>query len=151
MRWPLVFLTGCSTALSSINDAEVELIRPGTPRAEVEKIVGKPDATRLLENGGEEVTYRVTLGIPATDGPDWSSSEAADQYFVPNQGFIAIIPFAIGLGTFVVAEGIETGKQIERLNQGERHDVVVTYDARGEVTSIRVTLPATAKTTPTKR
>ncbi|MHC4955398.1 MAG: hypothetical protein ACYTGZ_16215 [Planctomycetota bacterium] len=144
-RYLLLLLTGCSTALSAIDDAEVELIRPGMQRAEVEKIVGKPDATRPLADGGEEVTYHVTLGIPDRAGLNWNSTQTTaavgNAMGGANWGFLVFIPIAVSAGTFVVAEGINTGIEINRLGQGEKHDVIVTYTKSGEVVSHRIDPP----------
>ena len=126
----LLFLSGCSTALSAIDDAEVERIRVGMHRSEVEDICGGPDGERRLEGGMIEVVYHVTLGIPERDGLNTGSLQAAGTTLELLQGdwdCLWIIPLTITAATFVVAEGVNIGREIHRLNQGERFDVRVLY------------------------
>ncbi|MHC4938690.1 MAG: hypothetical protein ACYTHK_06950 [Planctomycetota bacterium] len=144
MRWSIcaiLLAAGCSTALSAINDAEVERIHVGMEREAVERIVGGPDATQKLTNGYEIITYHVTLGIPERDGLNTGTMEAtaiASESFRGNWGYLAVIPLAITAGTFVVAEGINIGREAHRLGQGERHEVIVTYGRDGRVVAHHV-------------
>jgi len=147
MRFFVVLLAGCSTALSTINDPEVDTLRAGMKRAEVERIVGDPDGERHLDNGQCEVTYNVTLGIPERADPNWNSAEAtavAGQSFQGNWGVFFIIPVAITAGTFVVAEGINTGAEASRLSHGRLHAVIILYDSGSEVVRYRISPPPSA-------
>jgi len=137
----LLLCVGCSTALSSINDAEVGLIYAGMERSAVEKIVGSPDGTQHLSNGYEVVTYNVTLGIPKRDGLNvgtWEATSVASQTMNSNWGIFSFVPLAITAGTFVIAEGINIGREAHRLSKGERHEVVVTYGRDGRVITYSV-------------
>lgn len=144
MRWSvctLLLCVGCSTALSTINDKEVGLIHTGMERQAVERILGRPDGTQKLTNGYEVVTYNVTLGIPKRDRLNTGTVEAtgvAGQALQGNWGYLSIIPLAIMAGTFVVAEGINIGREAHRISQGEPHEVIVTYGRDGRVVAHHV-------------
>jgi len=138
----LVWLTGCSTALSAIKDPEVDRIHCGMTRDEVEKIVGRPDDEEPSEYG-VTLVYHVRLGRPERKELNTNSLGAAGAVAngfsgAGDMGAFAIIPLAIVAATFVVAEGINCGIEIHRIAQGRRHDVRVTYDADGRVLWYRI-------------
>ena len=135
----LLVAAGCSTALSSINDADLSQIRIGHSRADVEKIVGGADGVETLPSGRTRVTYNLVLDRPQSENLRWDSvnaaGAAADALGSADWDCLAFIPAAIVAGTFVVAEGIAVGKEVHRLCQGNSYRLFVEYDASQQVRS----------------
>jgi len=132
---PLLLAAGCSTALSSINDADLTKVRVGRTRAEVERVVGRADGREPLPDGGERITYHLKLGRPKSDGADWGSTEATllvgDAFGSGDWGCLVVIPAVVMAATFVVTESIATSRELHRLHQARRYDLVVEYDRAG--------------------
>ncbi|HQU09889.1 MAG TPA: hypothetical protein PLV25_08020 [Opitutales bacterium] len=94
-----LLMAGCSVgmALSSKPDPDMSVVKIGADRATIEKELGKPAQTTVLDNGGTHALYKCTFG----DTPSVSRALAHGAKDLLTWGLWEIIatPVEMGMGT----------------------------------------------------
>jgi len=116
--------------LRQIQDPDVESIQVGQARDEVETVVGRARREEPLADGGTRATYRIRIGRPENPGPTGDRALVAGIYAGVNCAPVA--PVVLG-AALVVADAVQTSKQLFRITRGRRVDFVVEYEADGRL------------------
>lgn len=112
----LPFLSACSVgmAMSGQENPDVSVLRVGSTRLDVERELGAPQNSRVLDDGGVEATYQYELGNEPSAGR-------------------AVAHGALDVLTLGLWEVV--GTPIEA-SQGNNYEVTIVYDAENVVRSI---------------